>query len=91
MPFQGLIVPKNNCLNVFSRIFVFVLPEGYFKFEIKLMPAQFYKHLMVSPNTILQFLFSIYCNSKLKTDISLTLAHLPIFSLTLAQLPILIS
>jgi hypothetical protein len=41
--------------------------------------AQFYKHLMASPKAVLlQLLLSIYCNSELKTDSSLTLAQLPI-------------
>jgi hypothetical protein len=31
-----------------------------------------------SVNAILQLLFSVYCNSELKTDFSLTLAQIPI-------------
>jgi hypothetical protein len=46
--------------------------------NIWLMRAQLCKHLMASPNAILQLLFSIYCNSELKTDFSSMLAQLAI-------------
>jgi hypothetical protein len=45
---------------------------------IWLMRAQFCKHLIASPNAIVQLLFSIYCNSELKVEFSSTLAQLHI-------------
>jgi hypothetical protein len=60
------------------RTFIYGLGQLDLHHIIWLMRAQFYKHLMASPNAILQLLFPIYCNSGLKTDFSLTLAQLPI-------------
>jgi hypothetical protein len=71
---------KNFGFNTWESVRTFIYGLGRLDLHhiIWLIRAQFYEHLMASPNAILQLLFSIYCNYELKIDFSLTLAQLPI-------------